>query len=652
MSIIDIKLELDQKGKIVELKHPVAGYQPTGLEKDRLMLMRSCFSQGYLIMSNPRYEFNDLSMLERTAVDQMSFGVYQPNDGDALDGDVSNGWRSRAVRPIVRNKVMSIAAHVTARTLFPKIVAFDDDSKEQHDAAQIMSDLIEWSTFNTNSAYADVSLNAVISALVNPVSIVYTEYATVYRTVKMPVINEDGTRGWVAQQMLDEDLSGFRDEVVPPDQFYVQDFFQPDMQKQGWVIRRRVRPFSLMQALYNNDKYPNFEFVRAGVQVIFNDANQTFYEAYDTSLRQDECEEVIYWNKGLDLELIEVNGILLTDADEPNRREDKLYPFSSFGYEPLRATGDSFYWKSLAFKTMPDDKIINTLYPMFIDGSYLALFPPMINIGGEMISSDVIAPGIVTTLQNPNSDLKPLVVASESLKAGLDALMKVQESIEESAMPPLQQGDLPASQQTAFAMERADQNAFIQLGPFLNMVARYVKQMGRLRIGDIKQHLTLPQVETIEGSGNTDLIYQTFVLPSNNTRREGKRIVLDGAMPDQMTSQEHLSASYNILKEEKGSGQKISRVNPTMFRNLKFMTMVSADVVKPMSEALERQYGLEEYDRMVQAPNMFDPGETGRLLLDLYPATKKHPEKYIAKNPQGGMPSPMQPQVNQPAIQG
>lgn len=632
MSWIDSTLTLTGKGKIQKIQNPESLYQPTGVERDRVAMIRSDFTQGYVIQQKPRHEFNDISMVERTSVDQMAWAVYQPNDGDALAGDVVNSWRSNAVRPIVRNKVFSIAAHVTAHTLFPKIIAFDTDSTEQENAAQIMSDLLEWSTFNTNASYADVSLKAVISALVNPVSIVQTQYVEVYRDVKVKK-NSDGS--WKTEKMLDEDFSGFIDESVPPDQLYIQDFYQADVQRQGWVIRRRVRPYTSARALYI--QYDNFQYVKPGVQVIYNDANQTFYDAYDQEQHQDEVEEVLYWNKSLDLYLIAVNGVLLTDPENPNPREDKLYPFSTFGYEFLRSNGDCFYWKSLAFKTMPDDKIVNTLYPMIIDGTYLAIMPPMINIGGEIITSDVIVPGGVTTFSSPDADLKPLAVQNENLKAGMDALFKVEQNISEDAFQPLQQGDMPegGGNMPAYNMSQMEKNAQLMLGPFLDMVGRYVKQMGRLRIGDIKQYLTLPEVAAIEGSANADLVYKTFLMPTGKSRGKSHKIKFTIDMPDtEMSSAASLKESYKILKEQGGKDTKtkLSKVNPILFRNLKYLCFVGTDVLQPMSEELEASWNLQTYDRMVAAPpGMYDPEETAKLLLEVSPTTRKHADKYVAK---------------------
>src|SRR6185312_5430072 len=295
-------------------------YKPSDEEKEiRSMIIRQ-FSLGYLTMYTPRREFNDMSVIGRMTIDQMSFNTYQPNNGEAPEQDVVNGWRSNAIRPIVRNKCISIAAHATAQLIFPKIFSYNNQSEVQEEAARVMRDLIEWSA--DQSKYPETSLNAVISCLFNPASIYYTEYGEVYNNVKK---DKDESGKWKVEKMLNEDLSGFKDTPVPVDELYIENFYENDIQKQGWLIWRRVIGYDLASAKYG--QYENFKYVKPGVQILYNDANQSFYESYDSNMRTEDVEEIIYWNKKMDLKLVIVNGVLLTDADNPNPRNDKLYPF-------------------------------------------------------------------------------------------------------------------------------------------------------------------------------------------------------------------------------------------------------------------------------------------------------------------------------------
>ena len=621
-----LRAPVNKKG---EIQAEIANYNPTDAERDVRAMILKHFILGTTTLYTPRVEFNDLSLTTRDQFDQMSFNTYQPNNGEAWEGAPQAAWRSRAIRPIIRNKIISIAAHATARLIFPKVFAYNEESDEQKDAADVMESLMEWSGEISN--YAHVALMRVITALSSPASIGYTEYGEVYRNVK---IEKDEQGNWIEKKILDEAFPCFHDAVVPVDQLYIENFFEPDIQKQGWLIWRKVYSYSLAQTLYNG-VYENFKYVRPGVQTIYDDANRTFYYVYDPNMRQEDVEEIVYWNRNLDLKIIMVNGVMMTESDNPNPRADKLYPFDKFGYEPIN--NRCFYYKSLAFKLQHDADIVNTLYQMVIDGTYLAIFKPMVNVGGEIIASDVIVPGAVTTLSDPNADLRAINVGSD-LKSGLETLSVVEDSINESTSEPVTQNNQPSADTTAYQISLIESNANTVLGLFLQMIAKHVRDFGKLRLGDIIQYLTIGEVKDI--TGDAPLTYKTFFIKGGESNTKNKKIYFDGSMHDEMTGEEYLDNSYEILEQEKSKDMEIYRVNPSIFRELKYMVTISPDVMNPRSTDLERAFNLETYDRMVQNPAV-DQQEALKLLLSTDPDTKRNPDKYVSKQTQ----QPQQPQM-------
>lgn len=622
-----MRTAVNDKGEMIS---EAAEYTESEEELKVSSMILKHFILGTVNMYTPRVEFNDLSLVNRDQYDQMEFNTYQPNNGEAWEGDPQAAWRSRAIRPIVRNKCISIAAHATSRLIFPKIFAYNNSSDEQTEAAQTMEDLMEWSGDVSN--YPHVALMRVITAMSSPASIGFTEYGEVYRTVKTEK-QEDGT--WKEERVRDEAYPCFMDEVVPVNQFYIENFYEPDVQRQGWVIWRKVYSFSEAQAKYNG-VYDNFKFVRPGVQTVYDDANRSFYYVYDPNMRQEDVEEIIYWNKNLDLKIIMVNRVMLTPWNNPNPRNDKLYPFDKFGYEPIN--NRFFYYKSLAFKLQHDADIINTIYQMVIDGTFLAIFKPMVNVGGEIIASDVIVPGAVTTLSSPDADLRAINVGSD-LKSGLEMMSVIEKSINESSQEPLQQGMDTTGDQTAYEISRIEQNANTVLGLFLQMIAKHVRDFGKLRVGDIIQYLTLPDVAKI--TGDAELTYKTFFLKGQEkTGGKNKKIEFTTTVPEKMTQGDYLDASYKLLAEEKQKDMTITKANPAMFRELQYLVAIHSDVLNPRSEDLERAWATEEFDRMIQQPTVFDPKETGKLLLGANPTTKKDMEKYLAKEPPMGQPVP------------
>lgn len=626
-----LRAATNKNGEIIE---EISTYTETEEEKKVSAMILKHFILGTTTMYTPRVEFNDLSLTGRDQYDQMNFNTYQPNNGEAWEGAPQSAWRSRALRPIIRNKCISIAAHATARLIFPKIFAYNNESDEQKDAATVMEDLMEWSGEISN--YAHVALMRVITALSSPASIGYTEYGEVYRTVK---IEKDSSGKWIEKRILDEAYPCFHDAVVPVDQLYIENFFESDIQKQGWLIWRKVYSYSVAQTKYS--QVDNFEYVRPGVQTIYDDANRTFYYVYDPNMRQEDVEEITYWNRNLDLKVIKVNNIFMTPCDQPNPRADKLYPFDKFGYEPIN--NRCFYYKSLSFKLQHDADIVNTLYQMVIDGTYLAIFKPMVNVGGEIIASDVIVPGAVTTLSSPDADLRPINVGSD-LKAGLETLSAVEQSINESSQEPVVPQD-QGGDTTAYEISRIESNANTVLGLFLQMISKHVRDFGKLRLGDIIQYLTMGEVADI--TGDAPLAYKSFFIKGAlKGNSKSKKIYFDGDMPDEMTGNDYLDNSYEILGQEREKELEIYRVNPSLFRELKYMVTISPDVMNPRSEQLERAYNLETYDRLVNNPST-NQEEALKLLLSTNPDTRTKSDKYISKTQQQptngqGAPNPQQ----------
>ncbi len=106
-----LRLPVDKKGNPIG---ELSNYVETEEERNVSAMILKHFVLGTTTMYMPRVEFNDLSVTQRDQYDQMSFNTYQSNNGEAWEGDQLSSWRSRAIRPVVRNKCISIAAHATA----------------------------------------------------------------------------------------------------------------------------------------------------------------------------------------------------------------------------------------------------------------------------------------------------------------------------------------------------------------------------------------------------------------------------------------------------------------------------------------------------------------------------------------------------------
>lgn len=621
----------------------ISQYNPDPASKETRSMVINHFTLGYNTMYKPRLEFNDLSVIGRNQIDQAAYNTYQPANGAPPEYDDSNAWRSNAISPVVRNKIVSIAAHATAQDLFPIIFAYDKDANSQHEAAQVMRDLMEWSCDQSN--YSQATLYAVIGALFSPCSYVFSEYSEVYRNYKSTDKDESGK--WKVENRLDENFSGFKDTVVPCTEVFIENIYEHDVQKQAWLIWRRVISYDTAKTKHSH--YSNWQYVKPGVQVIFNDANQFFYEVYDSNMRQDMVEEVIYWNKGLDVKLCIVNGVLLSEYDAPNPRQDKQYPFVKFGYQ-LIDQGRFYYYKSMAFALQPQANTMNELLPMIVDGAYLSIMPPVAVSGGEKVGWDVIVPGLTTNFADPNTKVTPILGNAQAFNVGLETLNKIEAGLSETSqdlisLMPAMGSKNPTDQQT----QQAQQAVQILLGLFVKMILQYVKDYGNLRVSDITQYLTLPKVEMIEN--DPQMVYKSFIMPNKKGKTKSKKIQFDPTLPTKKISKkDHLKMSHDVLKEEKDTGQSIIKVSPMMFRDFKYKNQVSAEIIQPRSDDTEKAMKLELYDRAIQL-NQQDPDYQNKIAEDfLFGAYKdvRDPSEYMPKKQPQQLQQGQQPGQGQP----
>ena len=596
-------------------------YVPTDEERKCITSFLKDFRNGWQTMHLPRPELNDLSLYQRYIVDMLAFNTYQENDGNPMMEDRLGGWKSNAIRPVVRNKAISIAAHMTARQLVPKIFAYNDQDDEQTDVAKVMSYLVDWAREQANYPYS--ARFRTIMSLYSPISWGYTEYAEVYRNVKDKKVKGK----WEYKQIIDEDESGFRHIPLSCDQVYFPNFYEKDPQKQDFIILRRIISYDKAKQKYGN--IPNFNFVNPGIVVVMDDANKAFYNVYDPHMRQDEVEEVIRWRKTTDSREVMVNGVLLSEAGEENPRADHQYPFDCFYYLPINER--CIAGKSLVFAMQSDATIVNTLYQLYIDGEILKRFPPTVTSGSDKMGTDVMVPGINLAFAEKDVKIDPINIVGDS-QSITNAIEKVESSLSESSQDPIQQGqNTVGTPSTAYEISRIEQNAATVLGLAMKFQAdAHVIPYGKLLLSDILQYMTIADAAKLADGG---LVYKTFYVKEPGTSGKKNKITFDSTLPDTMTEKEKLDMSFKLLEAQGGlkSNTNLWKVNPVLFRDHKFVFAIDSDVLNPRSEDLMRAYDIETYDRAINSPVADQEKIFKDLLMMSNPKTSRNPENYIKK---------------------
>lgn len=603
-------------------------YQPSVEIKEFTNKVKQDYNTGYLIMHKEYAEFNDMTILGRMDIDQKAFNSYV--EPKSLDPD--KGWRKKVVRPITRNKLISIAAQLTANILFPNVFAQNKADEEDKASAQVMRDLIEFNIKNSN--YENAFLFGIISALINPAIIMKVEMAEVLQTIKQK--HEDGSIGM--KGVLDEFFSGLQYNIVPLDEFLITNIYEYDLQKQKAILRKRYIDYTEAEGTYG--KHKNFIYVRPGIKILYNSETGTFYESMDESM-PTAIEEVIYYNRREDIEVPFINGIYMgkenVDSNLMKHRRISLdkdgnpilipvYPFAKSGYEPIDERR-FFYYKSAAFKIAPEQDLIDTMYRMMADGTFLDVFRPLIIAGGGRATSSVIYPGAVTP-QPQNAQVTPLQVGN--VTSLYNAMEKIEASMTESTQSNVRAGMAEPGSKTAYEISRMEMNARIQMGLFGKMIGQLVIDIGYLTIDKILQHQTIGLLEETLGEA-MKIKYRQFLIP--NQIQKGKKITKKIVFTDEYADKQvGYKEGWKIMKEEGGydANTRIYKVNPYLFSRMKFLLSIDPDNLMPKNKAFERAMNLDAYARGAGNPYIDQEAWTRDLLVETIKQGES--DKYMVKN--------------------
>ena len=594
------------------IESPLSAYQPSEEIKQITQMVKLAYEDGQNVLNTPYKEFNNRSVLQRADEDQMAWLSWTP---DPYEGE--DDWRWNGVRPITRNRVISVAAHLTSQLLIPNVFAQNEFDEEDREAAYVMKDMIE---FNIKRSNYDTSfLFGVIAGLVNPVSYFKVDYVKAYQDIW----NEGKL-----EQVLDDTFSGFQNSLIPIEEIYIENPYQYELQKQDWIIHKKHISYGEAEAKYG--KYPQFQYVEAGKKVILHE-DSNFYQVEDVN--DTMVEEVCFKNRRKDTEIYFLGGVYMGNDNvdfnpfihRTNKNKPK-YNITKFGYEPIDPMR-FFFYKSLVAKMSNDQEAADREWQMYFDASFLSTFPPTITMGAGKIDRSVIAPATNTEI-GKDAKISPLNIANPG--AALGALREAERSLTESSQDPQMSGDQQGPEKTARESILLQQNATTNLGIASKMIGTMVKEIGGLYVDNIIRYQSVGELSEITG----ELTYKTFVVDGKVKGGKDKSSYIkftDRFAGKEMSKEEKDKENYK-LADEAGEEKDIYEVNPYVFSRMDYMITIDADRALQKNDAFERAFKLETYDRAIANPLvMQDPESMQKITRDFLfePLMRGEASKYL-----------------------
>jgi hypothetical protein len=150
-------------------------------------------------------------------------------------------------------------------------------------------------------------------------------------------------------------------KIIPLENFYIANPYQPDIQKQPFVIWREVTDHGEAGAEFEH--YKNWKLVQKGKYQLSTEPTTFYNEDHTPEIAENQVEILRYYHRRDNVHTIQVNGIVLYTGPIPFK--DGKYPFAKGIFEPF---DNNFFWgMSMAQKVMGEQDTQNTLINMLID---------------------------------------------------------------------------------------------------------------------------------------------------------------------------------------------------------------------------------------------------------------------------------------------
>ena len=543
-------------------------------------------AQNYIDNSWP--EFNDSTLYDRASKDQEMFNGNTPLGS----GDPNEGWKANTVNPMVRNRSISIMAHLIQAYLYPTIIAQNDQSEEDKDASIVFGDMVEWALEQAD--YSQKMMQMLYAFISEPIVCVKFDYIDATRKIKKQLEEKKDGKMWEWEEVKDKEFGGFQLDIIPYDEIYFGNVHEIDIQKQPFIITRKILDYTHADMKYAST--PNWKFVKPGLVAFLNEYDSTFYEKDDEDLTDTKVYEDVYYNRFADLELVYVNGVLVhDDPDRPLQRADKRYPFAETGYEMIH--NRFIYKKSLVSKLASTQIDLNDLWNATKDMARYQATPATFSYGFEEMDSSVYIPGMNTNTQSKEAGVVPINNGSD-INGALSVIQMLQQEQNEGSQAPLQSGQQEKGQQTKYEIQRLEANAQTVLGLSGEMLARLVKQIGELVLGSVIQHIPVTEIGEIT-DGDAEVKMMPIVIPDRNVdgKTKSRKIEFTDDMP--VNEKDEDARSMKLLDEEDQKGMSIMKVNPEIMSKLQFLVKVEPTFTDRASRISK---SINLYDRMLANP--------------------------------------------------
>lgn len=555
------------------------GYDPS--EKAKQIITQAYDDYNYCrSIRNQRFPLlQEMTIEEYIAESQKRYVGYIESDSEELETE--DAVEGRVFMPETRNKLNAILSYYTNQRMRVEFSARYKNQEVNKVASGIVQSLYDWSMDETNGD--EQQYYEALECAVKGTVVVLEGWDFATRKVKYVTKNnfETGELEYEEKTIIDKNEP--YSYVVPLESVYVPNVYQPDIQKQRYVIIEEELSHDEFMGRYG--KYKNAKYVPCASMMPVEDREQQmfFYQRWNGITKSHMVKVLHRWDKWNDQYDVIANGILMTPEVNPFVFDHKQLPMVVQRFEIL--SPDFFYGLSFPMKLATEQDALNSLYNLFLMRTYASSNITIVTSQEDQIESDRLGPFYRIQLEDADN-MRELQFRPIS-PGEISVMDKILESINKSSIDPTQQGMANAETATAIIAAREATNRL--MGTFLNFLSWMTYKKVKLRVANLLQFTSEGSEEMLIGGAmkedDNGRLMQEFRIRDQllNSGKRGLRlvrIVHDGPLK-----------SANELEEEGDRSEgpvEIFEVTPQTLRNLDCMFYVVPNSSTPPTKTLDK----------------------------------------------------------------
>lgn len=506
------------------------------------------------------------------------------------------------VSSVSRDKADVFIGNLVSQLLYPSVRAFNGEKEIDKVLSRVSRSLLEWAHMNDGCPSENGHAKTVR----------YLHKMVVEGTVH---IQDDVSKEY-----------GLNSSLVPNEEVFIPNFWEPDLQKQSHLIRAQLNvTWENAERVYGH--LDNFKYVQPAFTDFWFIQRPELKQVFDGIIRAKRVQVMHVWKDLTHAQLkaekdsgrlpakakrakyynVVINDIPMYPVDNLSPYKDGMFPINK-GIFAHMAKPEYYWGNSLPNKIRYDKRWLDAWKTLIRYKGKLNMLPPMVSLNGNFVDEEILLPSKITPITEELQLRRIEGVADPVSQADVMLLNMAEAEIDRGSVAPSMAGQMPTKRMTKAESQIADANAKKLLDAF-SLQAVFLAQsraFGILRRlfqfmprGDFRK-IVVPEQKLADGTrGNLEIVFERI---------------------PPMTEDEYAKKSEELLvseiKNRRAKNPKDSvTIDPKYLEEVNFYLIHDAASGLEDKDALKKAEFNKNLQLYLSRPDLFNAKEVARTFV-------------------------------------